>query len=92
VNREEALAKAGLLDENGELRRIIGTLPVTADGCVAGFEATLWTRYYGGPATSFRTPAPYTSPTPWEELIPIHRLYSTREAAERAAKEQRIDQ
>jgi len=40
----KACHEAGLLDEHGNLRKIIGTLPVTADGCVVGHGAKVWPR------------------------------------------------
>lgn len=31
-----------IIDETGAVRRVLGTLPATADGCVVGEQATVW--------------------------------------------------
>lgn len=31
-----------IIDDKGVVRKVLGTLPVTADGCVAGMWAELW--------------------------------------------------
>jgi hypothetical protein len=37
----EAIA-AGFIGEDGEVRKVLGTLPLTADGCIVGNHITLW--------------------------------------------------
>lgn len=82
--------EAGLLDEHGNLRKIIGTLPVTKDGCIVGHQATLYL-------------CASNAIMVWESLCTAHlplakpserplsmiatKAYSTRSAAERAAGE-----
>lgn len=38
---EKAAREAGFLDADGNVRRVLGTLPLTADGCVIGDEAVV---------------------------------------------------
>ena len=38
----EKCKAAGFIDERGEVRKVLGTLPVTEDGCVIGHRATVW--------------------------------------------------
>lgn len=79
----QALQDAGLLDAQGNLRKIIGTLPVTADGVLAGTGGIVYVNTCSdgtqmdcvGRATCDDYDAHY-----------IEDCYSTREAAERAAK------
>lgn len=78
-----------ILDEFGVVRRVLGTLPVTADGCVVGTDAIVY---------SFTSPSWPPSPTSGidtrrcpglivgESVVRWHECYSTRDAA-LAAKE-----
>jgi hypothetical protein len=40
----QAAREAGLVGENGRFRKILGSLPITADGCVLGDDAEVWWR------------------------------------------------
>jgi len=71
--------RAGLLNEHGEVRKVLGTLPLTADGCVLGFGAAVFYPLAIGVGTAQH--GPYF---PWG---PLAECYSTREAAEAARKE-----
>ncbi len=74
----KACHEAGLLDEHGNLRRIIGTLPVTADGCVVGNQ---WSPiYYVDAVGKARESCLYHRGVKKADVC-----YSTRSAAERAA-------
>ena len=33
---------AGFIDDNGAVRKVLGELPITGDGCVIGTNAVLW--------------------------------------------------
>lgn len=67
----------------GKDLRVLGTLPVTADGCVAGIDAEVWTRPWGGAPEKnhVRTEVPGN---PWCGSIPALHCFSTREAASAA--------
>ena len=92
----KACHDAGLLDEHGNLRRIIGTLPVTADGVIFGLWCNCYATHEGdllecgpigirddddgvGVVVTLRDVSGY------EHEREPQQLYSTREAAERAA-------
>ncbi len=79
-----AAREAGMVDEQGNFRKILGTLPITADGCVVGFGAEVWHNYYGGPPSKFRSPKPVCDSTAWESGPRFEHCYSTRSAAEAA--------
>lgn len=81
LEKIEAEAKAaGLIGPDGRVRKVLGTLPIAADGFILGRKADVWER---------------NGDTPWKppyadlSIRPLCDLYSTREAAEaaRAAKE-----
>ena len=73
-------------DGKAVVRKVLGTLPLTADGCVAGngAEISFWSPGYQAPWTEivFMTGA-------MGDDVEVNKCYSTREAAERAAKEPR---
>lgn len=68
---------AGFIDEKGEVRQVLGTLPLTADGMVAGMKCELWADF---------APAGVDAPTqcagPGWPCVPMSRLYGSREAAD----------
>jgi len=76
---------AGFLDENGAVRKVLGTLPVTADGCIVGGGVNVWCCYYGGPPAAFHVAKIMTAGTPWEGPMDVSNCYSTREAATAAS-------
>ena len=98
----EACHETGLLDERGNLRRIIGTLPMTADGCLIALGGTVFVWYEGffDELTGSSEPAEWVGETvnaiyqrPDGALIGTANFevdptdcFSTNSAAERAAK------
>lgn len=69
---------------DGRDAKVLGTLPITADGCVIGDDCKVF--YDGGTvcAELFRSANPGESD--WRPFHP-HKAYSTREAAEAARKD-----
>lgn len=84
LRKIEADAKAaGLLDDKGEVRKVLGTLPLTADGYVIGTNADLyswWVPQYPGDKGICQ----HSSASPL--VSALHQCYSTRAAAEAASK------
>ena len=79
--RDAALRAAGLVDENGEVRQVGGTLPVTKDGSVVGDMAIEWvTDRPGEPIAEVRLDK-CGSLCAEECFWPVEECYSTREAA-----------
>lgn len=75
-----------IIDDAGVVRKVMGTLPMTADGCVVGDAAHLWTNN-AGEVNALRADA--IGATEFGEdgdFYEAAECYSTREAAE-AAKE-----
>jgi len=70
-----------IIDDAGVVRKVLGTLPVTADGCVVGVGAQVWFIAYGG--TEILWAIIHDSRKGWLQS-PV--CYSTAKAAE-AAKE-----
>jgi len=69
-----------IIDEDGVVRKVLGTLPMTADGCVIGQNSDLWYVLPAGAATE----TVCMTHTPYMEA---HQpAYSSREAAEAANK------
>ena len=85
-----AAREAGLVDEQGRFRKILGTLPITADGCVAGLNCTLWR--WNRPAQEMMRMELFHAdrrshliePIPSRATICVDLCYSTRSAAEAA--------
>lgn len=92
----------GLLDENGKPRTILGTLPVTKDGAIVGYRYGFTSEVFHpderGPSTCewlktwLNANADIAFVTEFVDGMTItrryvHDCYSTREAAEAAAKE-----
>lgn len=82
-----ACESAGLLDESGNLRKILGRLSITADGCVIGEDASVWFFDDDGRITTASVAAVEADNDEDRYHLYGHDCYSTREAAERAAKE-----
>ena len=72
---------AGFIDDAGNVRKVLGTLPLTADGMVAGAGCELWADF-----NAFGMDAPLQCLGPCLPCIPMTRLYGSREAAEAARK------
>jgi hypothetical protein len=71
---------AAFADENGEPRKVLGTLPVTADGFVIG-ESTL----YGCHEYFVLEPGGLIYPTYTPPRDGIRKVFATKQAAEAAA-------
>ena len=67
----------------GEDLRVLGTLPVTADGCVAGDGAKLWTTE-GAEWKVYTFASEDPAPIEFDPSCGTDELYSTREAASAA--------
>ena len=81
-----------VIDDAGNVRKVLGTLPLTADGCVIGHKAWLWNIMPGAkgrdddrPMRVCYMPAPIMDPDAYTDGP--KRMYSTAEAAEAARKE-----
>ena len=72
---------AGFIDDAGNVRKVLGTLPLTADGMVAGAGCELWADF-----NAFGMDAPLQCLGPCLPCIPMTRLYGSREAANAARK------
>lgn len=84
-----------IIDEQGVVRKVLGALPITADGCVVGDGAALFHPNYekqgvcGTWMSQQGTARFYFARglvNDWKD-VPLRECYSTREAAE-AAKEE----
>lgn len=79
-----------ILYDDGVVRKVLGTLPLTADGCVAGLGASVSWRGFGEEYVydgHVRYSLVWAASVPVESSQPVRDCYSTREAAERAGKE-----
>ena len=77
-------------DGKAVVRKVLGTLPLTADGCVCGAMWGAWAKRLDGTIDAVRHDGLYWCRINEEERhegIPPFKMYSTREAAYRAAKE-----
>jgi hypothetical protein len=83
-------AKPGyIIDDQGVERKVLGTLPLTADGCVVGKKAYLWNTLPGWKGRDddklmriCYMPSPVHDPDEYTDG-PM-KMFSTREAAEAA--------
>ena len=84
-----ACKEAGFVDENGNVRKVLGTLPVTADGCVVGIGDSVWNcdQWSNHAKVLYREDSGYGAVfhTQWR---PIEVCYSTRSAAEKARRDE----
>ena len=92
AGEDKATPPPGHIIDNGVVRKVLGTLPLTADGCVIGNKAWLWNIFPGAkgrdddrPMRVCYKPVPITDPDAYTDG-PMQ-MYSTREAAEAARKE-----
>ena len=84
-----AAREAGMVDEQGKFRKILGTLPVTADGCAMGSLATVYCDCGGGFIGECDTGAAVAwlkSANGEESIVPCDECYSTESAARSAAE------
>ena len=81
----EADAKAAnLIGPDGKVRRVLGTLPITADGCIASTGAVVWDRLAGLAYYDLKLASPHRA----SYCVPsISYCYSTPEAVETAKEE-----
>jgi hypothetical protein len=85
-----ACKKEGFLDENGNVRKVLGTLPVTADGYVVGiYDGWLYKPQY--PKYKWMAPSVFIFYNGDRDTgvgqVRCDDLYSTRSAAEKARGE-----
>jgi hypothetical protein len=79
---------AAFADEHGKPRKVLGTLPVTADGYVMGFTARIWVNDVGEVKAGLADMPGWTETEESDEAFwPFHECYSTRDAALAARKE-----
>lgn len=78
-------------DEKGEPRKVLGTLPVTADGCIVGEDAAVWRDKSRSLTGDVRSDSLVLAWGAYETGNPCRTRaagwYSTREAAESARAE-----
>jgi hypothetical protein len=73
---------AAFADENGKPRKVLGTLPVTADGCIVGFTATLWVNDVGDIKSGIADMPGWTEEEGSDSAFwPFHECYSNKAAA-----------
>lgn len=82
--RAAATVPEGMVRVGTEDVRLLGTLPVTADGCVVGFTATLWINNASQISSGIADMPGWSDSAEPECFWPFHDCYSTREAAEAA--------
>ena len=78
---------AGFITDAGEVRKVLGTLPVTADGCIACQDSVIW-----HPTDGACYPVPdglnvSAKVYGGARLVPTNECFKTREAAEAARGE-----
>ena len=71
---------AWFIDDAGNVRKVVGTLTLTADDMIAGAGCELWADF-----NAFGMDAPLQCLGPCLPCIPMTRLYGSREAAKAAA-------
>lgn len=82
-----ATAPAGnVIDDKGVVRRVLGTLPVTADGCVIGQHADVWFTDDDGVIRNAEVTPPVADSGESSYFLYGHDCYSTRESAEQSAR------
>jgi hypothetical protein len=79
-----ACKEAGFIDEKGEVRKVLGTLPVTADGCVAGIGDYLLHHTAGSAWKTITLCAFFPFGHEYDPCCDFKEVYSTRSAAEKA--------
>lgn len=90
AERDARPPKGHIVTDDGVTRRVLGELPVTADGCVVGDSWCGWLFWIRGIHNDVVGPShsesrvEFSGPEQWHRP---HNCYSTREAAEAAKKE-----
>lgn len=87
AERDARPPKGHVITDDGVIRKVLGELPTTKDGCVVGDGARLWTQNAG---ETNCLPVDCIGATEFGEdgdFYPAEECYSTRQAAEAAAKE-----
>lgn len=78
--------KGHVIDEEGRVVRVLGTLPMTADGCIVGNDGRVFASVR---MSDWTMEVQEVRPIYWQDNeVDSSECYSTREAAEAAAKEQ----
>ena len=73
-----------VIDDKGTVRKVLGTLPITADGCVCGLgEYSMWHRF-GSEHRSVMICAQWPFGHEYDPASDFDEVYSTRDAAEAA--------
>jgi hypothetical protein len=77
-----------IMEHDGTVRKVLGTLPVTADGCVATHESIL---HHPSDGPCYMVPDGHDRPAAAKVyggalMVPVASCYSTREAAEAAQR------
>jgi hypothetical protein len=82
----EAAHAAGFVSDEGEVRKVLGTLPLTADGCLYAHHSRYDPPVYGITRAGKVVPAAVRAfPVPDDVAFGPGQCYSTKEAAEAAA-------
>ncbi len=81
-----------IIDDTGTVRKVLGTLPLTADGCVIGPVEGTYARVWNNDQWSNNAELYIRDDGRWGAMFgpqwrPLECCYSTREAAEAARKE-----
>lgn len=84
--------KGHIIDDTGTVRKVLGTLPLTADGCVIGPVEGTYARVWNNDQWSNNAELYIRDDGRWGAMFgpqwrPLECCYSTREAAEAARKE-----
>ena len=81
--KAQAKAPPGhIIDDQGNVRKVLGTLPVTRDGCVIGDDCKIFIHDEYVNSEVFRSPRGKVE-RDWMPYMP-HKAFSTRAAAEAA--------
>lgn len=91
AERDARPPKGHVLTDDKVVRKVLGTLPITADGCVIGRRVSVFSVYWSYPGSDVAEVC-YDSELwrvhgPRTQSFDASTCYSTREAAEAAKKE-----
>ena len=84
VEMRTAAPTGHILDDQGVVRKMLGSLPLTADGCVVGHGADLFYPFDTTSVDRVRYKSYVNGMGSIESAMPPQSMYSTREAAEAA--------
>lgn len=80
----ERFKAAGLADENGEPRKVLGKLPLTKDGAIIGDDCKVWFEGEYVNVEPFRSSV--SGESDWHPFL-CGKVYSTREAEEKGGRQ-----